>query len=301
MRTLSLQRSCVSLSVKNLLFNYTWVRVKDNLKIQCQSSSYANIIKIICWRYQLPSSLTTVTKKPRTNSNYIRLNQSASLKRTWLEFIVCFFWSDWLLMLKLPWLLHCIYYLSFNVGVCRSSCNWEKSLRHVAMVAKFLDFNKPWSCKFWKEKKYLTCMTFLHDCTQEQKSSPESSPNFSSIVRQLKLPSLSRKVVEIQKFCFHGNVALPFSFNFSWYDCNIQEKLETMVMQNFGGIQGALWSMWKWWMGQNVVNLICRLFVVRLHLFNSYSRINSSVTKGNKFPEKVTLNIMLIILLVIKT
>ena len=200
-------------------------------------------------------------------------------------------------MLKLPWLLHCIYYLSFNVSVCRSSCNWEKSLRHVAMVAKFLDFNKPWSCKFWKEKKYLTCMTFLHDCTQEQKS----SPNFSSIVRQLKLPSLSRKVVEIQKFCFHGNVTLPFSFNFSWYDCNTQEKLETMVMQNFGGIQGALWSMWKWWMGQNVVNLICRLFVVRLHLFNSYSRINSSVTKGNKFPEKVTLNIMLIILLVIKT
>ena len=86
-------------------------------------------------------------------------------------------------------------------------------------------------------------MTFLHDCTQEQKSSPESGPNFFSIVRQLKLPSLSRKVVEIQKFCFHGNVALPFSFNFSWYDCNIQEKLETMVMQNFGGIQGALWSM----------------------------------------------------------
>ena len=52
---------------------------------------------------------------------------------------------------------------------------------------------------------------------------------------------------------------------------------------------------------KNVVNLICSLFVVRLHLFNSYSRINSSVTKGNKFPEKVTLNIMLIILLVIKT
>ena len=123
----------------------------------------------------------------------------------------------------------------------------------------------------------------------------------SGTIRQLKLPSLSRKVVEIQKFCFHGNVTLPFSFNFSWYDCNTQEKLETMVMQNFGGIHGALWSMWKWWMGQNVVNLICRLFVVRLHLFNSYSRINSSVTKGNKFPEKVTLNIMLIILLVIKT
>ena len=172
--------------------------------------------------------------------------------------------------------------------VCAGLPAIEKSLRHVAMVAKFLDFNKPWSCKFWKEKKILDMYDFpawLH----------------SGTIRQLKLPSLSRKVIEIQKFCFHGNVTLPFSFNFSWYDCNTQEKLETMVMQNFGGIQGALWSMWKWWMGQNVVNLICRLFVVRLHLFNSYSRINSSVTNGNKFLEKVTLNIMLIILLVIKT
>jgi len=153
--------------------------------------------------------------------------------------------------------------------------------------------------QIWREKtkRNDTYDFSVHCSTLEQ----NGSSHFFSIVRQCKWPSLSRKVVEIQKFCFHGNVTLPFSFNFSWYDCNTQEKLETMVMQNFGGIQGALWSMWKWWMGQNVVNLICRLFVVRLHLFNSYSRINSSVTKGNKFPEKVTLNIMLIILLVIKT
>ena len=26
--------------------------------------------------------------------------------------------------------------------------NTEKSLRHVAMEAKFLDLNKPWSCKY---------------------------------------------------------------------------------------------------------------------------------------------------------
>ena len=25
-----------------------------------------------------------------------------------------------------------------------------------------------------------------------------------------------------------------------------QEKLETMAMQNLGGKQGVLWSMWKW-------------------------------------------------------
>ena len=40
----------------------------------------------------------------------------------------------------------------------------EKSLRHVAMDAKFLDLNKPWSCKYGKKKKKtkkLICMTFL--------------------------------------------------------------------------------------------------------------------------------------------
>ena len=34
----------------------------------------------------------------------------------------------------------------------------------------------------------------VHDCTQEQ----NSSPYFSSIVRQCKWPSLSRKIVKIQ-------------------------------------------------------------------------------------------------------
>ena len=30
---------------------------------------------------------------------------------------------------------------------------------------------------------------------------------------------------------------------FSWDDCNTHEKLDTMVMQTFGGKQGGLWSM----------------------------------------------------------
>ena len=34
-------------------------------------------------------------------------------------------------------------------------------------------------------------------------------------------------------------------FDFSWGDCNNQEELETMVMQNCGGKEGAIWSMWK--------------------------------------------------------
>ena len=31
-------------------------------------------------------------------------------------------------------------------------------------------------------------------------------------------------------------------FDFSWDDCNAQEKLKTMVMYNIGGKRGPLWS-----------------------------------------------------------
>ena len=54
----------------------------------------------------------------------------------------------------------------------------EKSLRHVTMVAKLLDLNKAWSCKYGKKKKTkqkqnnLACMTSVYDCTQEQNGSP---------------------------------------------------------------------------------------------------------------------------------
>ena len=47
----------------------------------------------------------------------------------------------------------------------------------------------------------------LHDCTQAQ----NGSHYFSSIVRQCKWSSLSRKIVEIQKFSSHGNVTSHFS------------------------------------------------------------------------------------------
>ena len=42
-------------------------------------------------------------------------------------------------------------------------------------------------------------------------------------------------------------------FDFSWDDCNTLEKLETLVMQNLGGKQGALWSMWKLWIGDKLL------------------------------------------------
>ena len=37
----------------------------------------------------------------------------------------------------------------------------DKPLRHVAMIAKFLDLDKPWSCNMAEKNKKSTCMTFL--------------------------------------------------------------------------------------------------------------------------------------------
>ena len=46
----------------------------------------------------------------------------------------------------------------------------------------------------------------VHDCALEQ----NSSPYFSSIVRQCKWLSLSRKMIEIHKYCYHGNLTSLF-------------------------------------------------------------------------------------------
>ena len=50
--------------------------------------------------------------------------------------------------------------------------------------------------------------------------------------------------------CLPPKICITILFDFSWDDCNTQEKLETMVMQIWraGGKQDALWSMWKLWM-----------------------------------------------------
>ena len=71
------------------------------------------------------------------------------------------------------------------------------------MVAKSLDLNKPWSRKYGgkKTKRNDTYDCSVHCCTLEQ----NGNSHFFSIVRQCKWPSLSRKVVEIHKCCYHGN------------------------------------------------------------------------------------------------
>ena len=71
-----------------------------------------------------------------------------------------------------------------------SGCRW-----------KILDLKKPWSCKYGKKKNEKNCYIWL-----------SCAPNFSSIVRQCKWPFLSRKIVEFQKFCYHGNATSHFAF-----------------------------------------------------------------------------------------
>ena len=47
-------------------------------------------------------------------------------------------------------------------------------------------------------------------------SGTKGSPYFFSIVRQYKWPSSSRKIVEIQKFCYHGNLTSRFPLILGW-------------------------------------------------------------------------------------
>ena len=54
----------------------------------------------------------------------------------------------------------------------------EKSLRHVAIVAKFVDLNQPWSCKYGRKNDKNDMYDFpVHHCTPKQ----NGSSYFSSI------------------------------------------------------------------------------------------------------------------------
>ena len=76
------------------------------------------------------------------------------------------------------------------------------------MVEKFLYLSKPWSYEYGrrKKKKKLT-----YDIVRLHSETERCSPYFSLIVRQYKWPSLSRKIVDMQKFWYHGNVTSHFS------------------------------------------------------------------------------------------
>ena len=55
------------------------------------------------------------------------------------------------------------------------------TLRHVTMVAKFLDLNRPWSCKYGRKKDKIDMYDFPeHDCTQQQNVSGCVLPSFDN-------------------------------------------------------------------------------------------------------------------------
>ena len=43
--------------------------------------------------------------------------------------------------------------VSKAISFCKALNREKTSLRHVAMVTKFLDLNKPWSCKYGRKKR----------------------------------------------------------------------------------------------------------------------------------------------------
>ena len=75
---------------------------------------------------------------------------------------------------------------------CLFACREEKSLRHVAMVARFLDLIKPWSCKYGREKKrqnwheWLSCV-WLNSC--RNKTVAHTFPPFSCVGAARKVSS----------------------------------------------------------------------------------------------------------------
>ena len=62
----------------------------------------------------------------------------------------------------------------------------EKSLRHVAMIPKFLDFNKPWSYQYGRKKNENNDMYDfpVQDCTQEQNGSQCSTMQMAVSVKK---------------------------------------------------------------------------------------------------------------------
>ena len=77
------------------------------------------------------------------------------------------------------------------------------------MVAKFLDLNKPWSRKYSRNNnKKLTCLTFLCMIALRNKTVVHSFPQSFDIANG----HLNKKRIgEIQKFRYHGNLTSHFS------------------------------------------------------------------------------------------
>ena len=125
------------------------------------------------------------------------------------------------------------------------------------MVAKFLDLNKPWSCKYDRKNVknwhvWLSC-SWLHSGTKRY-------PQFPSIVRKCKWPSLSRKS-KIEKVCYHGNLTSQFSSLLKIAN----EHFNCKVCRNARLRAKPL--TWKWFFILMQIKLICIRKVLHLAWF----------------------------------
>ena len=83
-----------------------------------------------------------------------------------------------------------------GVAICSREQNRDKSLRHVSTATKISESQQTMVLQIYSRRKKSNRYDFpVHDCTQEQR----------------KWSFLSRKMVEIQTFCYHGNVSSHLS------------------------------------------------------------------------------------------
>ena len=124
----------------------------------------------------------------------------------------------------------------------------EKSSRHVTLVAKCLHLRNFGP----KNRRWLSCV-WLHSGTKQ-------CLYIFSIVRQCKYPSLSRKIFEIQKFCYHGITwrhTSPLYSQLSLLQCCVRYRSRREILRKF----------YRWMAFSDTHQLIWRFYFVtgKLH------------------------------------
>ena len=106
--------------------------------------------------------------------------------------------------------------LHIHTLVCTPICNREeKSLHHVTMVTKFLDLNKPWSCKYCrKENKENGKIdrTFLCMIAPRNKMVAHTFlPSFNNANSQANSHVCQQRLLRFKNFATNGNMTSHLS------------------------------------------------------------------------------------------
>ena len=134
-------------------------------------------------------------------------------QRTPTTFLEIAVYNKWFRLVRGPAATQANYLLPSRISVAilyklfayKLGCLEKRSrLRHVAMVVNFSIWKNLGPANMAEKSENNADMYDFPklDCTKKQ----NGSPYVSSIVRQCKWPSLSRKIAEIQKYYYHGNL-----------------------------------------------------------------------------------------------